>query len=366
MHHSNQNALNDGHRDTRSQTVSGLLHVTLDRPGYLNALTLEMIRGVSGYLNRIKDDRSVHAVFIDGSGDRAFCAGGDIKQAYYTGMAYRRGDTAENIANIFFEEEYALNYQIASYTKPIVSYANGIIMGGGYGIAGHGSHIVATEKTRFAMPETLIGFFPDVGSAYYLSRMAKSAGMYIGLTGETISGEDMVALGLADCYLNSKKFDELYAAISDVTKKAGDQSDTATKDKITDTLNGISMDIPEAQLKVSKELDAIDKVFSQTSLKAIYETLEGADDEFSRKTLSALRQRSLLSQAVTFEHINRARNETLDEVLERDLNLARQFLNGHEFYEGIRARLIDKDNDPQWDVKSIEYLDLDEVKGYFT
>lgn len=322
--------------------------VTLNRPQALNALSLEMIRELSAALRRWETDSLVTAIFIKGGGGRAFCAGGDAKAFYKAGMDYRRGNVGAKVPAVYFAEEYSLNKQIFHYSKPLVSFMNGITMGGGYGVAGNCRIRVATENTIFAMPETRIGFFPDVGSAYHLLRAPHYIGWYLALTGNSIGAADVLAARLAEYFVPLKQ-EETFI------KKLALGEDPATvlqslhREPVGDTL-------PAKQ---------IEKIFKHEQLPKILKALERDGSDWALTVLAELQKRSPLSIMVTAEHLRRSKKRSFDRIIETDFILAQRFIQGFDMYEGIRAALIDKDQSPRWEPPRFEEISKKAVKEYF-
>jgi len=302
--------------------------VTLNRPKALNAISLDMVRRLARQLDDWAEDDSVGAVLIRGAGGRAFAAGGDI-QRLYDAMS----DPADDYPVAFFAEEYALNRQIKRYPKPYVALYNGIVMGGGVGVSAHGSIRIATDKTVFAMPETGIGFFPDVGGTYFLPRLARGLGAYMALTGGRLDGADCVAEGLADAYLPVERTDALIAALAG----GGDAAAAVAS---------VSEAPPAGALVAVRE--AIAACFAQASLGDLVAALEAHGDEWAGKQLAAIRSKSPLSQTVAWEQMRRGATLDFDDCLVLEYRLALAACAAGDFREGVRALIVDKDNQPKW------------------
>lgn len=326
--------------------------ITLNRPKALNALNLNMIRDITFALNRWADDPDILAVYIDGAGDRAFCAGGDIKSFYHAGMDVRRGNLALDVAMVFFQEEYALNRLIHHYKKPLIAFMDGITMGGGYGIAGHCRFRIATDKTVFAMPEAKIGFFTDVGSMAHLTKAPHHIGHYLALSGESIDGADMLRYGFADFYMKGQGAEHIYNAL--VSAVSREQSPNEVGDAIKKAFQSLSeLEIPQSIL--SQHESEIQNVFSLEPLSELLAALEKKDG-FLRKASGTVHANSPLSLCIIHEYYKKVIGENLgfDEIIEIDMRLVRFFAEGREFYEGIRAAVIDKDKLPCWENKGIQ------------
>ena len=291
----------------------------------MNALNHQMISDVTGVLNKYKDREDIKNIVFEGAGDRAFCAGGDVKAVYYLGQ-----DNPKS-AMKYFADEYAMNAIIHDYPKPIISLCHGYVMGGGYGVAGNGQHIVVDNTTKFAMPETAIGFFPDVGIGWKLAR-AGALGMYIALCGDVFDADVMIAAGLATHKVDSvSNFDF--------------NMDVAVKDEIPN----------------QKE---IEDIFLKDSLEDIWRSLDQSQTEFSKTTLQTLQSRSPISLHITFHHLKLAKKETYHQSIARDYRLACAFLKKSDLFEGIRAQLIDKDKCPKWQSSSIFNISQADIDYY--
>ena len=336
------------------ETRDGLGLITLNRPQALNALSLDMIRQVATALNQWKDNDNVQAVVFIGAGDRAFCAGGDIKAFYSAGMDSRKGVVNPRVPLVFFAEEYSLNKQIFNYPKPTVSIMDGITMGGGYGIAGHCNVRICGEKTIMAMPEVIIGFFPDIGGLYHLNRCPHNFGRYLALTGDRVDGKLAVKLGLADIYLDKVDADAIISA----AKQACDTSDF--EQAMADTLDG-SKDFADI-----RNAEMIEKVFGETDVEAVFDALMADGSDVANDTLTKLRSVSPTSLKVVSAYLNKSDNMSFDDVISQDFITVQHFIRQPDMYEGIRAKLIDKDNKPNWLPDDVEKVDESLIKEYFT
>ncbi len=316
------------------ETKGRLGILTLNRPVALNALSPAMIRDVTEALEEWESDESIAAVVFLGAGDRAFCAGGDVKLFHALGMAYREGQTGIDVPAGYFREEYRMDSMIYHYPKPCIALMDGITMGGGFGIAGNCRYRVATDKTVFAMPESGIGFFPDVGSAYHLLKLPHNWGKYFAITGVPANAADVMAAGLADCYIPAIEHEAFIAEL----QKGPD---------IEKTLEALNRPAPGGSvLLVQKE--RIEEAFEPYSVREIAKRLEKNTDAWSQETFKLMQSRSPFSMAVTAEHMRRCEGQPFDFVIEQDLLLAHAFLDQPDLYEGIRAAVIDKDRKPNW------------------
>lgn len=313
--------------------------ITLNRPSALNALNHKMILDIDYHLSIWEKANSIKAVIVQAVPGRAFCAGGDVRAIYDKKM-----QQDENLIQ-FFVDEYRLNQRIQAYSKPYISYLNGITMGGGAGISIHGSHRVGTENLIFAMPETAIGFFPDVGSSYFLSRMPHHFGLYLGLTGERIGFEDCLELKLVTQIIKPEEWEN-------VKKVLAENEGTGNKALVTFHLNQFAQ--PATDAPIFREEKEIEKHFGKNSVEEILESLHHSDQEWCKKTLKTLETKSPTSLKVTFKELNEAKNLDFKACMKMEIQIMRQFLHSHDFFEGIRAMLVDKDRNPQWQPCRVE------------
>ncbi|SJN39459.1 3-hydroxyisobutyryl-CoA hydrolase [Microbacterium esteraromaticum] len=326
------------------RTENSLGRITLNRPRAINALDLSMIEQVIAALTAWVDDSDIQTVLIDGEGDRGLCAGGDVRALYDEITAGR----PEQISD-FFRAEYAMNALIAEYPKPIVVFADGITMGGGIGLAGHAAVRIVTERSRLAMPETRIGFTPDVGGTWLLGRAPGRLGEYFGLTGQSMNGADAIYLGFADHFVPSENLDALREALAYRADPATPNEMTLLFDETPDPST-----LPEARAW-------IDDVFSAASLGEIVQRLEESDAPDAAATLATLRELAPTGLAVTLDAVREAREMTgIRPALEGEYRRVMWFGNHHpDLVEGIRAQLVDKDRQPKWQPATIAELSAD-------
>ncbi|MFC3907721.1 enoyl-CoA hydratase/isomerase family protein [Legionella dresdenensis] len=325
--------------------------ITLARPQALNALTLAMIQAMQAQLLQWQDDSTVHAVIIQAEPGKAFCAGGDVRRIYDAGQAKDPQQLQ------FFWHEYRLNLCIHHYNKPYIALMDGITMGGGVGISLHGSHPVATQNFVFAMPETGIGLFPDIGASYHLVRCPGASGNYLGLTGNRLNNQDALALGLVRHCIDSESLAEVVTGLV-----ALDLTSDAHK-RVSEFLNQFSQ--PAQQAPILNAMDNINHYFSESNARTIAEKLAASKDEWAINISRTIQQKSPLSMAVTCEQLQRAKKLSLAECLIMDYRLVNHFMAGHDFYEGIRALLVDKDKSPRWQPKRLEDISETMIKCYF-
>ncbi|MBB3998061.1 enoyl-CoA hydratase/isomerase family protein [Aureimonas pseudogalii] len=310
------------------------LHVELRRPQALNALNLEMIEALDRAFSLAENDSSIALVILAGAGERAFCAGGDIR-AIAQGLA-----SGEEIAEPFWRAEYDLLRRIEAFAKPVVVLMDAIVMGGGVGLAMHASHRVVTERTRLAMPETGIGFLPDVGATWRLPQAPDRIGDWLALTGETVNADDAILAGLADAMVSADRLSALRTALSELPLGVGSA-------EVGAAIVSEALPAPAGRLRDARALIAA--AFADGSLETIMERLRADDRPFARETLATLATRSPASLYVTRHLLERgARSPDLAACLERELASALRIHREADFREGVRAALIDKDRDPRW------------------
>lgn len=306
--------------------------ITLNRPKALNALTLDMIHAMADRLGDWAGNDDIAAVLVRGSGDRAFSAGGDIRALYDLD-----GNAAAFIAG-FFRDEYRLNRMIFRYPKPYVALIDGIAMGGGVGVSVNGSHRIASEATLFAMPETGIGMFPDVGGSYFLPRCPGETGLYLGLTGARLKAADCLHAGICDAFVARDRHDAVIGALADGGEVSG-------------VLEKFAADPGAAQL--AGQRPAIDRCFAADSVDAIVEALEEEGSEWAEATRAALSKKSPLALKVAYRQLRAGRDLDFEECMKMEYRLSQRIVPGHDFREGVRAVVVDKDNSPRWDPPSL-------------
>ena len=318
--------------------------ITLNRPKALNALTLGMVREMHPQLERWADDDRVHQIIIKAAGDKAFCAGGDIRALYDWGLARNR-----NFLD-FYREEYLLNTFIKRYPKPYIALINGIDMGGGVGVSIHGSHRVATERLTFAMPETGIGLFPDVGGTYFLPRLPGEMGMFMALTGARLRAPDALYAGIATHYVPSGRLVALEEALS-------------STDDVEEVLKGFSA---ECEASAYEDLQAqIDRHFSKDSVEEIVKSLKKDKSEWAAKQLAIMATKSPTSQKIAYRQVREGAKATFEGCMKIEWRMVNTIYHGHDFFEGIRAVVVDKDNQPAWNPDTLEQVEEKDVSVYF-
>jgi enoyl-CoA hydratase/carnithine racemase len=338
---------------------NGIGHIILDRPKALNSLSLDMIRKLTHTLLAWKNDAAVGTVVVRSSSDKAFCAGGDIRFFYDAGRATPQDGSA--LIEDFFTEEYTLNHLAHYYPKPYIAILDGIVMGGGMGIAqaGPASQLrIVTERTKMAMPEVNIGLFPDVGGSHFLSRIPGQIGAYLGVTGESIRAADALYAGLADLYLPSEQL----PALLDFLKTTDALNLRAAIRKFAAPFQS-QIDIATSML--ARERDAIDRHFAHDDVKAIVASLRQDTSPFAQKSLAAIKTRSPIMMCVTLAQLRRGASMNVADCLRMERTMVRHNFEHGEILEGVRALVIDKDNAPKWSPATLEEVTSDMVARFF-
>lgn len=348
--------------EIRFSVEGGLATIELTRPKALNALTLAMIREMQPRIDAWEDDEAVKAVLIKGEGEKAFCAGGDVRAVYRSIVDELGGKGPSELSKTFFLEEYRLNHAIHALSKPYVAILDGVTMGGGVGLSVHGSHRIATERLMFAMPETAIGLFPDVGGGWFLPRLAGEIGMYLALTGARLDAAGAVAAGIATHYVPSARLEGFEAALA--TTIAESHEGRAAINDVLERFAEAPGDDPLAPHRA-----VIDRCFVAPSVEDILAALdrEAADgSDFARETAATLRHKCPTSLKVSFAQLRRGRGlSSLAEVLAMEYRLSQHCMEGTEFFEGIRAVLVDKDHAPKWRPGTLAEVGDDLVERHF-
>lgn len=324
--------------------------ITLNRPRSLNALTLPMIMEIQKQLVDWKDDPHVKAIVMSAASGAAFCAGGDVRWLFHAGQSHSEEQMQ------FFWHEYRLNHFIHHIEKPYIALMDGITMGGGVGISLHGSHPVASERFVFAMPETSIGFFPDIGASYLLNRCPGHLGLYLGLTGNRLGVFDSVKAGLVQHVVASEQMHELIDALS----KESFKNDVHAQ--VNYCISQFSKKANDDSSLISPSLD---KYFAYSTIESIKEALDESVEPWAREASMVLDQKCPLSLKVTLAQLRKSKGLVLAECLKMDYVLVQHFMKGTDFYEGVRALLIDKDKLPHWRPATLELVSDETVVNYF-
>lgn len=314
--------------------------IILNRSKALNALTHDMFAQLRKQLELWEHDSAIKVVVIRSNSEKAFCAGGDIRAIYEN-----KSLSADELIK-YFRLEYDTNRYIHYYSKPYIAMTHGITMGGGVGVSLNGKYTIAANNLRWAMPETLIGFFPDVGASYYLSQLG-AVGNYLALTGSNINAADALHLNLVKRIVPF------------------DQFDVIEKNLLENNVDSVLNDLDNVNVSSSLNITEINQHFCFSTIEEIFASLEKSNTDWARDTMQLLLQRSPTSLKVSLEQLHRAKNKTFDEVIETDLKIAHHMLKHGDFYEGIRAAVIDKDKNPQWHPAHISQIPDEMVWSYF-
>jgi enoyl-CoA hydratase/carnithine racemase len=329
--------------------------ITLNRPQALNAVTHDMVRALRAQLDAWASDDAVNRVVIAAAGERAFSAGGDIRHLYDLGQA---GHHAEALQ--FWRDEYPLNIAIKNYRKPYVALIDGLVMGGGVGVSVHGSHRVAGDRFSFAMPEVGIGFFPDVGATWFLPRMPGECGVYCGLTGERFNGADACAAGIATHRIPSARFPALLDGLTG----------TVSVDALLAAFAEPAGEGPNIAPILARRA-AINRLFTGDSVEGILAALDreaatgGVDAEWAKKTAATMRTKSPLSLKLALAQVRRGRDWDFEACMRAEFRIVSRVIHGADFYEGVRAVIVDKDNKPRWQPTTLAEVSAAEVERHF-
>jgi enoyl-CoA hydratase len=330
------------------ETRGHSLHITLNRPRAINALTHAMVRLLDGALARAEQDETVTSVVLTGAGDRGLCAGGDIRALHDDTRAGGRASLE------FWRDEYRLNARIARFPKPYVALMDGIVMGGGVGVSAHASLRIVTERSRVAMPETGIGFVPDVGGTHLLAAAPGELGTHLALTGRSVGAADALLCGLADHYVPTRRLPELTEALAA----------SATAHEVARTLRSFSEEPPAGDLAAQR--DWIDACYAADTVEEIVRRLQDSATPAAVDTAAELAARSPLALKVTLAAVRRAaRLGSLEAVLDQEFRVSGRIREEPDFVEGVRARIIDKDGSPQWKPATLAEVDDSAVARFF-
>jgi enoyl-CoA hydratase len=321
--------------------------VTLNRPRALNAVTLGMVRALAAQLEAWANDGAVSRVLVTAAGGRAFSAGGDLRAVYDAGQAGRQDEALE-----FWRAEYPLNALIKTYRKPYVALIDGIVVGGGVGISVHGSHRVAGDRFLFAMPEVGIGFFPDVGATWFLPRMPGELGTYCALTGERLDAADALGAGIATHCVASSRWLDLIEALCGTTP--------------VDAVLGAFAEGPGDSKLMARRAD-IDRLFAGEWVEHILAQLDAAaaTSDWCRASAATMRTKSPTSLKIALEQMRRGKSLSFEACMQTEFRIVSRIVHGHDFYEGVRAVIIDKDNAPRWRPADLAAVSEAEVARHF-
>ena len=339
----------EGDLIARKEGSAGILR--LNRPKAINAVTLEMFHDIDKALDAFEADPVISVIVLEGAGERGLCAGGDIRALWESSRV--KGD----LGKILWRDEYILNARIKKFPKPYVAFMDGIVMGGGVGLSAHSAHRVVTDKTKLAMPEVGLGFFPDVGGTWLLSHSPGEIGTYFGLTGQTMNGPDAVHAKFADAVVPSSKLPALREALTKVPPGT-------TSADIRKLIEGFSTG--ETAGPVAAQQAKIDALFSHDRMEDIVAALQRDGSDFAQATLKTLKEKSPRGMVVTLKLLRLARkSSSLEECLVREYRAALEVFASDDFREGVRAAVIDKDRSPKWSPPRIEDVTPAMVAPYF-
>ncbi len=332
--------------------------ITLNRPAALNSLSLDMVRAMTAALRTWRDDASIGAVFVHSTSEKAYCAGGDIRFFHQKGLSTATDGAA--LIEDFFTEEYALNHLIHHYPKPYVALMDGVVMGGGMGIAQAGPQArmrIVTERTKMAMPEVGIGLFPDVGGGHFLSRATGRLGTYLGVTGAVIGAADAIYAGLADVFIPSSELPALHALVAEAKGDLGDAVRSFAAPFVAQA------DPATGALAAARE--AIERHFAAGSVAGIIASLSSDNSEFAVKTLEAMKKKSPLMMCVTLSQLQRAATMDIADCLRMERTMVRRCFEHGEVIEGVRALAIDKDHSPRWNPPTLDAVSPEMIERFF-
>jgi enoyl-CoA hydratase len=341
-----EDVLQDG--DVLVRRHGALRRITLNRPKALNALTLDMAKTMTALLQSWAGDDAVGAVLIDGAGERAFCAGGDIRALY---DAAKAGDP---LPRQFWAIEYRLNVMIARYRKPAIAIMDGLVMGGGVGLSAHAAHRVVTERAAVALPEVGIGFFPDIGASFLLARAPGSVGAYLALTGHRAAAADAIYCGLADIHIPAARLNQIPGALAACR----------SADDVRAALGKLATSPVPGSLEAARSW--IDACYDAGTVEEIIPRLQAATATEAADALGIMRKASPTSLKVTLRNLrDAAAFSRVEQCFQQDYRIALACIAGHDFLEGIRAAVVDKDRNPAWRPDRIEAVTPDIVERHF-
>lgn len=325
-------------------------YLTINRPAAYNAINLDVARLMLQQMQQWADNPDIKAVALRGSGDKAFCAGGDIRELYSNHLAGSQRTMA------FFEHEYQLTQYIHDYSKPVIAYSNGLILGGGMGVFQGASYRVIGNAARLGMPEVAIGYFPDVGGSYFLSRLTHQLGTYLAVTGNMLGAKDAIYCGLADWLLDDQALGSLEQHLDQLS-----WSDDAHTD-VKQLLSSLSTTSTAADSELQQNQQEIARCFAHSHMEEIMACLGASQSQWAAITLDTLNSRSPMAMVTALELQRRATGLSLSQCLAMELQLIRKWFDQGDFIEGVRALLIDKDKNPQWKYQSVADVPDEEIK----
>lgn len=337
----------------REKIIENVGIIYLDRPEIINSLNMEMVKDIENILKKWEDDKKIKAILFDSLCQKGFCAGGDLKAIYYD---YLLNDKCKN-KDEFYEEEFVLDRYVKDYKKPIISHYFGIVMGGGIGLTVNSDFIIADESVNWAMPETRLGFVPDVGVCKHISKLPQALGQYLGLCGESLSSSDLIKYDLADIYIKSENYDKVLNILFSLSKKYDGEKLIEELKKQTQKYK-----VQDSNSKILKNKEKIEKYFSHSSIEEIIKSLEeNKVDDFAKKTLENLKERNLFMLFLQFEKYFICKNLTKDQVFDLDLKILKYARKTGTMKEGIRSLIIDKES-ANWKEKSLDQVSVEKIK----
>lgn len=341
-----------------TEVKNGIGWIKINRPKVLNSINLEVVALMTEALEKWKNDSNIMFVCIYGEGEKGLCAGGDMRKFYDL-----KDEDVVSYAEDFFATEYHLDALIHHYAKPIVVYMNGIVMGGGVGLSVGASHRIVTEKTKWAMPEMNIGFFPDVGASFFLNQLPGYVGRYLALTARVIKANDTIYIGAADYYIKSSEWENIQDKLLEKNWSA---------ESIHQELDGLIKSCCTSLSDVSQlehTLEDINRHFQYETVEGIVESLQSEvlkGNEWAAQEVNTILSKSPTSLKVTLQQLINGQGRSLSECLDMEKNMAIHFMNSADFYEGVRAVLVDKDGSPKWVPSKLEALDHSDIEQYFS
>lgn len=337
---------------------NGVGWIQLNRPRSINSLQVDMVEIINSQLEAWKTDHRIALICIEGEGDKGLCAGGDMRELYQL----KDGDI-DAYAERFFSIEYQMNYQIHHYPKPVIAFMNGVVMGGGVGLSIGASHRIVTQSTQWAMPEMNIGFFPDVGASYFLNLFPGSIGRYLALTSRTITMEDVLYIGAGDYYLKNEQWEPFRQLLRQKTWSAH-----SVQQELEQLVQRFCSS-PQLESLLALQRDKIDEHFKWNNIEEVVSSLKEdalQGNEWAKQTLDTMLAKSPISLKVTLRQLQEGNQKSLKECFEMELNLAMNFMKCHDFFEGVRSVLVDKDRNPKWKSAELDQVTENQVAAFFT
>ena len=335
-----------------TETQSSLGVITLNRPRAVNSLNYEMLKGVDAALTEFEKDDAVQAVLIRGAGERGLCAGGDVVSLY---RAIEKEDYEQG--QEYFRVEYTLNHRIANFSKPYIAFMDGLVLGGGVGVSAHGSHRIVTENTKAGMPETVIGFSPDIGGLNILARAPHNFGTAMALTGIHVGAADAIAVGLADYFVPADKLEDLQKSLTEVS----------SAEQVTEVMEKFAQDAGDSPFEENKEWIeiAFGEETPQEIVKALEKAAQGESTGLAEELFAAILRNSPTGVKTALKAIRLAEKQSLAQTLEQDYLTSCNAMRAHDMREGIRAQVVDKDRNPVWQPASFDQVSDELVDSFF-